>query len=361
MQRIIERFNKDYFKTVHEISPLIKISWAKYFKKTNVNSNRILIVSSCLIGDFVVSLHAIHSFILDNKNNKIDLVVTSPLYELAKHINGVDKVYVAKSSYQRKTEKYAKILPKKEYKFVLVMRMSPDAYKTLSKVKFGEMKTYAREMVKYSLHILKSLGGENIKQWREVNFDFIGKKIRYYSYQDIFDIKKKDYLCLSRLNLKSKKKIVVHTGSGWPSKLWDNDKWIELVKRINDYGNFQFIFVGGEQTEEETYNKIRKAVKIDSVSAIKKINVFQNILLMSKCDLFIGVDSGPRHLANLVDIPGVCLLGPGLKTFMPTGKKTNVIKKSCKKCTSTLCVKKNKCMDKIGVKEVFSAFKRRIT
>lgn len=90
------------------------------------------------------------------------------------------------------------------------------------------------------------------------------------------------------------KKILIHTGSGWKLKLWGNEKWVELLNRINKLGNFRFIFIGADNQEEEDFKEIQKNLNFNIYSLIKKVDLKELILLMRFSDYFIGIDSGPE-------------------------------------------------------------------
>jgi ADP-heptose:LPS heptosyltransferase len=49
------------------------------------------------------------------------------------------------------------------------------------------------------------------------------------------------------------------------------------------------------------------------------------MLVLRECDYFIGVDSGPRNLAHVADLPSVTLLGPAPHMFAPSNPRDIVI------------------------------------
>src|SRR3989344_5939249 len=99
---MVVKINYEFFKVFKEIILLLKVSFIK--KRGGCKkSGRVLIVNPCLIGDFMVSMHAINRFIR-NHNFKVDLMVSPPLKELAEKIVGVRKVFVAKSVFDREIE-----------------------------------------------------------------------------------------------------------------------------------------------------------------------------------------------------------------------------------------------------------------
>ena len=82
------------------------------------------------------------------------------------------------------------------------------------------------------------------------------------------------------------------------------------------------------------------------------------MLILRLSDYFIGIDSGPRNMADIANLPNIGLLGPGPKFFMPMNKDSIVIDKSNCRCTQLFCYKKETCMQKIKVDDVLKGFKK---
>jgi heptosyltransferase III len=106
--------------------------------------------------------------------------------------------------------------------------------------------------------------------------------------------------------------IVIHCVSSDPRKDWPEDKWRELTARILATLPVAVVEVG-----------IRPLlIQRDSPrhrSLCGALNVLETAEVIRRADLFIGIDSGPAHLANAVATTGVILLGSYLrfKAYMP--------------------------------------------
>lgn len=358
--------NFDYLRLYQEFPLLIKLKIKEIWNKEVKDCKRILIINTSTIGDFILSLPAMHSFIKENSASKIDLAVSAQLKSLAKKIRGINEVYEVKPILIK--EGYPKdkknILPKSEYDFIMVMRISKDAYGLIRKVKYKRLKSYLWPFLKFTISLIKnnSFGGK-LKQWKEVNFEIINKKInkknKEVKFEDIFNFSKEDYERIKKLPVmqSSLKKIIIHTGAKWSPYLWENEKWIELIKKINKLENFKFIFVGGADKEEKDFEVIQDNLNFKIYSLIKKVNILELLLIMRMSNYFIGIDSGPRNMAHIADLRSISLLGPGPKIFMPLSKKDKVIDKSNCHCTTFYCFKKKNCLQRISVEEVFEEFK----
>jgi ADP-heptose:LPS heptosyltransferase len=359
-----ERINWDYFKQSLELPRLF---FAGFLKNKKVKDpKKILIINTSLIGDILVSLPAISSYIKKHKNAKIDLLVSSPMKSIAEKVRGVNKVYSSKSISTRKHEKSLSDLEYEElvnnnYDLILAIRLSGDAHKILKKLKSKSVKSSFFTYANYLLYLSDKRSKDySIKQCREFFFEAFGEKIKKIKFEEIFGFSKEDYEKIRNNPLMAgkTKKIIIHTGSTWAFKLWNNEGWIEVLKSLNNLGNFKFIFVGTTEKEKQDFDYIQNKLNFKIHSAINRLNLAELALLMRLSDYFIGIDSGPRNLAHIAELRSICLLGPGAKMFMPLDKKDIVIDKSDCKCSCLFCFKSEGCIQKITPEEIINAFKK---
>ena len=80
-----EMLNWGYLKSIKEPYLILKTLFLRRDKSLK-KTNRVLIVNAALVGDFMTSLPALATFIKNNKNVKIDLMVSPPIKELAEKI-----------------------------------------------------------------------------------------------------------------------------------------------------------------------------------------------------------------------------------------------------------------------------------
>lgn len=150
--------------------------------------------------------------------------------------------------------------------------------------------------------------------------------------------------------------VVVHTGSGSPFYLWPLEKWVAFLERLHEVPDISFVFVGGTDEEVAMFERLSERVAFPLESVIRRYSVLEVLMLMRLSTLFVGVDSGPRHLAHLVDLPSVSLLGPGPKSFRPLNRNATVIDETeCRKCFTLYCPHSPNCIDKIEVETVVRA------
>jgi ADP-heptose:LPS heptosyltransferase len=359
---IRDKINFEELKLLKEIPLLLKLRLKKVLGRKKKNYSGVIVFDTCIIGDFVATLPALRLFI-EKQGRDVDLVVIPPVKQLAEAIKGVKRIFTAKSIYQRSYEDKAnrETMPK-NYNHVMVLRISPDAYNVLKRIKYSNIEIYDIPFFKYCGHLIKNtLLKKEVKQWSEINFEIIGIKnsFKTIAFDDIFKLSESDYGRVSEMPemKESGKKIIIHTGSGWSVKLWSNDKWIELLKKINAQGDFKFIFIGRGDLEERSFDYIQNNLDFKIFSLINRVDLKTILLIMRISDYFIGIDSGPRNLAHLADLRSIIMLGPAPKDFMPLNKKDIVIDKFTCRCKSLYYLHKESAMQKITAEEVFAGFR----
>jgi ADP-heptose:LPS heptosyltransferase len=215
--------------------------------------------------------------------------------------------------------------------------------------------------IKYGIYIAGNMKAKaNLKQLEEVLFDVLEvKRTKKVDFDEVFRFSNKDYEKIARfpfLRDTASKKIIIHTGSGWHVKHWRNDRWVELLRIIHTLGSFQFIFVGGTEKEAADFRDIGHQLPFEAHSLVKKVDLRELALIMKHSHYFIGVDSGPRHIAHFHNLPGICLLGPGPKIYSPQDRNAVTVDRSECYCLNLFCYRKERCMDRISVGDVVNKF-----
>jgi ADP-heptose:LPS heptosyltransferase len=147
--------------------------------------------------------------------------------------------------------------------------------------------------------------------------------------------------------------IGIHPGARWHYRQWNKKKFAQLSDLISKtYGNVKIIFL--QDIENNLTNEIIAMAELKPLSI--KLSIGQMISFFEICDIFIGNDSGPAHLAAAIKKPAIVLFGPEDPVrFSPYGANCIVIHKKlpCNPCNQVKCIRpKNSCMDLITVDEV---------
>lgn len=346
-----DRFYWQYAPVAAEVPALLRL---QALTRRSITSPRtVLIVNCSLIGDFVLSLPALTEFIREHAGARIDLLVSPSVAALAEKLRGVDRVYAAKTVFRRDTEldESERLAP--SYDFVVVLRLSGPARRLLAMTSYRAIRTCLVPLLKLGFQ-MATRPISQIKQMTEFNFEIFGKygrKEQFLRADEVFD-----FSGVSVPAAYPGRTVLVHTGSGKKLYMWPREKWLALIKRLHSLADISFVFVGGTREEQIEFDYLAGRVAFPLHSVIRRYDVLQLLMLMRVSQLFVGVDSGPRHLAHLADLPSVSLLGPGPKSFQPlNGNATVIDETECKRCVTFYCPYAPNCIEKIEVETVTRA------
>ena len=157
--------------------------------------------------------------------------------------------------------------------------------------------------------------------------------------------------------------IGIHAGAGkrWFSKKWPRNSFAKLIDKLNLELQAKIVMIGGADDIKLT-KKIIEATRSKPIDATGKTTLRQLAAILKRCNLFIGSDSGPMHIASAINIPSVILFGPtDPKKHAFAGRNNIIIKHSlaCSPCYRHKCDRLD-CMKNISVEEVFEAAKKQI-
>ncbi|WP_158561349.1 glycosyltransferase family 9 protein [Emticicia sp. C21] len=102
------------------------------------------------------------------------------------------------------------------------------------------------------------------------------------------------------LNLPNKY-LVVHCQSAQNSRNWDSSKWEELINYLIEKTDYYIVEIG-LSSDLNIQNK-------RYINLCGKLNLLETGEVIRRALLFIGIDSGPAHLANAVGTYGVIMIG----------------------------------------------------
>ena len=148
--------------------------------------------------------------------------------------------------------------------------------------------------------------------------------------------------------------IAIHPGSPIALKRWLPERYAELADWLIAQKRAQILFVGVKD-EIPITTEIQALMRGESINIAGKTTLTQLASILPTCNVFIGNDSGPMHLAAAVGTQTVGLYGPGDPTrFGPAGTKCQTIqRKSDCPCLGTVCrYGKSGCMSEIQVTDV---------
>lgn len=111
-------------------------------------------------------------------------------------------------------------------------------------------------------------------------------------------------------NLYSKKVIGISKTGGWESKRYKAEDYTKLMDMLNEIYDVNFILFWGNRQEKEKCEIIKNSVKKGNAYLIPDSPIRYLAAIIKKCDLVIGNDSGPLHVAVSMDVPTLGIYGP---------------------------------------------------
>jgi heptosyltransferase-2 len=124
---------------------------------------------------------------------------------------------------------------------------------------------------------------------------------------------------------RTSKKIAIHPGSGSQKKNWPLSGWLEAIKLICSETDWQILVVGGE-AELAMAGQLASAAPRERLQMALGQPLLATAEAISRCDLFLGHDSGITHLAAALGIPLLALWGPSrFDIWKPLGSHCSFI------------------------------------
>jgi heptosyltransferase III len=100
-------------------------------------------------------------------------------------------------------------------------------------------------------------------------------------------------------------------------KVWDKENMKEILRRITEKYNAQIIFNYAGDEESYVLGMHREMKNNSSIFTSIKANSLRELCaLAANCDFFFGIEGGPRHLSQALNIPSFAIFPPGILKAM---------------------------------------------
>lgn len=153
--------------------------------------------------------------------------------------------------------------------------------------------------------------------------------------------------------------VGVGPGSKWPSKVWPQENFAELGKRLFAGNSRLYPIVCGGATDHALGEQLVSNWG-RGANAAGQLTPRESAAVLSQCAFYVGNDTGTMHLAASVNTPCVAIMSaqdwPG--RWNPYGPQHLVLRKEveCEGCQLTVCETENlRCLTSISVDEVVAA------
>jgi ADP-heptose:LPS heptosyltransferase len=159
--------------------------------------------------------------------------------------------------------------------------------------------------------------------------------------------------------------IALSVGSKVPLKDWGQEKWRSLLARLSAIdGMPPLLFCGGAEDRSRSED-LGQSWPGRAANIAGRCSPRITAAALRKASLFVGIDSGPMHLAGCMGVPCVAIFTarafPG--QWSPPGSDHNIIyhRTECFACELDECVsQRRKCITSITVTEVCEAVLRKL-
>jgi heptosyltransferase-3 len=102
--------------------------------------------------------------------------------------------------------------------------------------------------------------------------------------------------------------LALHPGRGSERKNWPEEKWAALLSEIINKTGFEMLMIGGE-AEGSRLQRLAATLPPARLRVAQSLPLSDLAFILSRCDAFLGHDSGISHLAAAVGLPGILLWG----------------------------------------------------
>jgi ADP-heptose:LPS heptosyltransferase len=100
--------------------------------------------------------------------------------------------------------------------------------------------------------------------------------------------------------------LVLHPGANWQSKTWYPERWAAVADALAGDG-YHVVFVGVD-ADRTVVSAVQREMRAPSASLCGETSLTQLAALLSRAALFVGTDSGPRHIAAAARCPQVTIM-----------------------------------------------------
>lgn len=151
--------------------------------------------------------------------------------------------------------------------------------------------------------------------------------------------------------------IAVAPGASFAHKTWPVDRFLSVCRQLRERFGAQFVVLGAD-IDRPLGATLQQGLEAGCLDLTGRTSVTQLAAILSNCQLFVGNDSGPVHVASAVGCPCITVTSaldfPGL--WEPWKNREGVVRTrlDCEYCLSLTCcpLNTNACIQSIGISEV---------
>ncbi len=151
--------------------------------------------------------------------------------------------------------------------------------------------------------------------------------------------------------------VGIQPGGHYPTQCWLKDRFAAVADKITEKYKARVVLIGSVK-EAGLINQLKNNMINEPIFFLNQ--PLKNLIaLIQRCQLLIGNNSGPIHIATAVGTPTVSTMGPTIPgRWLPYGENHIIICKDlpCMPCNNGYCkLKTHDCMKLIRVEDVLNA------
>ncbi len=346
---------------------------------SQIKFSNILLWMPNWIGDVVLALPAVQALYSRFQEAKISVAVRSPSHQLLEGHPAIDKVFEIPSGedvgFWEQTQ-FARSLSKNNFDLGVVF---PNSFKSALFLRL----TGVKYRLGYNTDLRSGLLTNSVEKDEQAK-----KLYRVDYYLDILrplEIKKMESRFMSAIKIESRLRakeiladlnvrhgellVALHPGGSKFPRRWHAERFGILCQKLIKEYDAKVILIA-DKSERDILDPIAGCCPQDRLFCLTTLALPEISAVISKCNIFIGNDSGMMHIAAMVDTPVIGIFGPGSPEttgpFMETGNYEIVTKSfPCSPCRQNFFKEcrpsahnKPYCIEDISVKDVMDAIDR---
>jgi heptosyltransferase III len=278
---------------------------------------KILFLQLKRIGDLILTTPAIAALHKSFPNAHLTLVVSNECAELLPAISNLDRVLIARRNL-RDLSLFCSIAGRKFDYCVDFTRNDRSALLTLLSTARRRIASYrVRDQSKTRARLYSDLVGVRVRDVHTIDYNMgllepLGISAVFTAPQ--LNLPKTAYEKADALRRGSKitrPYVILHPGSARREKLWEPERWAELVKYFGQNNDFDLVLTSGASGDEQAHvATITKLTQKQTIDLSAKTDLLTLAALIAQAQLLVTVDSAPVHLAAAMHTPQVSLFGP---------------------------------------------------
>ena len=152
--------------------------------------------------------------------------------------------------------------------------------------------------------------------------------------------------------------VLLHPGARYWFKAWPTERFAELADRLTDTYKCE-VLLGGDARDKPVAQAIQARARSSPKVLAGCTTLLQFAAVLKRCDLFVGNDNGPLHMAAALSVPVIGLFGPSDPAIWgPWGEGHRILYKGldCRPCFHPDCFRgEQNCMRLITLEEVWAS------